>query len=391
MEHKTTNSSSNPVHAFDSEFKFSAFQPIDVKPVIGRKWVTNGIDNVNFKRYKDAYDDSPTNSSIIDAFVSYIFGEGLIDRSKIDDNETDPAKIKANLEKAYLSIKPYIAQADVLLACQDYKLDGGCSFQNVWSEANKPLRVEYIPVYKLAINVDCNMKVDGFWYSWDWCQRFKYRPTFIKKFMGKYVEEQNLDILYIRKPTAEPFFPVPDYFSGLPWAKVEGELANGALHHFQNGMEDITVVNYNNGRIEDDAVAKAEAKKVREKVVGTNNKGKVLVSFNEGAEEALVIDRISPPELNQQNVFFSEEAERKLIVAHSAPPVLFSGSNQGSGFSSNADERAVAIKDLYRRHINPAREVILQGLQSVFDLIDPEIILDFKDFEEETQLDTNKE
>jgi len=138
-------------------------------------------------------------------------------------------------------------------------------------------------------------------------------------------------------------------------------------------------------------LAKKEADKVREKTIGSDNKGRVLVSFNEGAEEALVIDRISPPELNQQNVFYSEEAERKLIVAHSAPPVLFSGSNQGSGFSSNADERAVAIKDLYRRHINPSREIILNGLQKVFDIIDNSIVLDFKDFEEETNLDTNKE
>jgi hypothetical protein len=52
------------------------------------------------------------------------------------------------------------------------------------------------------------------------------------------------------------------------------------------------------------------------------------------------VDRISPPELNQQNVFYAEEAERKLVVAHSAPPVLFAGSNNGSGFSST-DEIAV--------------------------------------------------
>jgi len=86
-------------------------------------------------------------------------------------------------------------------------------------------------------------------------------------------------------------------------------------------------------------------------------------------------------------VFYSEEAERKLIVAHSAPPILFSGSNQGSGFSSNADEIAVATKGLYRRHINPMREVILNGLGSIFSLIDPKIKLDFKDFEEETELE----
>ena len=135
-------------------------------------------------------------------------------------------------------------------------------------------------------------------------------------------------------------------------------------------------------------VAKEQAKNVREKVVGTDNQSAVIVSFNEGAEESVTVDQLHPPELNQQNVFFSEEAERKLIVAHSAPPILFSGSNQGSGFSSNADEIAVATKGLYRRHINPIREVILNGLGSIFNLIDTSIKLDFKDFEEETEITT---
>jgi hypothetical protein len=195
-----------------------------------------------------------------------------------------------------------------------------------------------------------------------------------------------LEILYVRRPTAEPFFPIPDYLSGLYWASVEGELANSALHHFKNSIEDLTIINYNNGRINDKEVATAEAEKVRKNTVGTNNRSKVIVAFNDGVEEAVVVDRISPPELNQQNVFYAEEAERKLIVAHSAPPVLFAGSNNGSGFSSNADEIAVATKGLYRRHINPMREIILNGLQSVFDLINNEIVLDFKDFKEEENI-----
>lgn len=369
-----TNTTSNKVHVFSGSVAFSAFQPIDIKPVIGRKWITNGVDNINFQRYKDAYDDSPTNSSIINAFVSYIFGEGLIDKNGID-------------------LRKYIKQEDVELMCQDYKTYGGYSAQVIWNSAvsendKKPARIEYLPIAKQGINVDDEMNVDGFWYSWDWKNRYRYRPAFYPIFDG--TRKQDLEILYVRRPTAESFFPVPDYFSGIPWAKVEGELANGAIHHFQNGMEDVTIVNYNNGRIADEEVAKKEALRVREKVVGTNNKSKLLVSFNESADEALIIDRISPPELNQQNVFYSEEAERKLIVAHSAPPILFSGSNQGGGFSNNADEREVATQELFRKHINPAREVILRGLQEVFNLINPDIVLDFKNFEAEKTL-TNDE
>ena len=364
-----TNTTANKVHVFGGSVAFSAFQPIDIKPVIGRKWITNGVDNINFQRYKDAYDDSPTNSSIINAFVSYIFGEGLIDKNGID-------------------LRKYIKQEDVELICQDYKTYGGYSAQVIWGKGTIPARIEYLPIAKQGINVDDEMNVDGFWYSWDWKNRYRYRPAFYPIFDG--TRKQDLEILYVRRPTAESFFPVPDYFSGIPWAKVEGELANGALHHFQNGMEDVTIVNYNNGRIADEEVAKKEALRVREKVVGTNNKSKLLVSFNESADEALIIDRISPPELNQQNVFYSEEAERKLIVAHSAPPILFSGSNQGGGFSNNADEREVATQELFRKHINPAREVILRGLQEVFNLINPDIVLDFKNFEAEKALTEEK-
>jgi hypothetical protein len=84
----------------------------------------------------------------------------------------------------------------------------------------------------------------------------------------------------------------------------------------------MTIINYNNGRISDKDVATAEADKVRKRVTSSDNQGATIVSFNDGAEESVIVDQLHPPELNQQNVFYAEEAERKLIVAHSAPPVI---------------------------------------------------------------------
>lgn len=366
-----TKENNNEVHVFRNEVeKHSAFQPIDIKPKFGIDWVLNGPDNCNFKTYKDAYDDSPTNSSIINAFVNYIYGEGLTDTSKTPKN-----------------LDIYISDEDVLLMVQDYKTYGGYGGQVIWDTNdgdNKPLKIEYIAVYKLGVNyVFDTAKIDGYWYSWDWTRRFTYRPVMYPVFTGEY-KGNPLEVFVVRRPTAEPFFPVPDYLSGIPWAQVEGQLGNCGKNHFLNAMSDITLINYNQGRQSTPELARQEADKVRSKVVGTENQSAVIVSFNDSVDEAVVIDKISPPELNQQNVFFAEEAERKLIVAHSAPPILFAGTNSGSGFSSNADEIEVATNSLYRRHINPNRNVILKGLSKVFKLIDSSIILDFKDFEEET-------
>lgn len=366
---QTQSSNSSKPQVFEGNIKMSRYQPIDVKPKYGRNWVTNGNDNCNYKVYKDAYDDSPTNASIINAFVNYIYGEGLIDVNG-------------------QNISKYISDEDVLLICQDYKTYGGYTVQVIWNKNRTPLKIEYIPIYKFGVNYNPEtIIVDGYWYSYDWLNKYRYPPTLYPRFTGNY-KGNDLEVLMVRRPTAEPFFPIPDYLSGIPWAFVEGELANAGKMHFINSMTALTVINYNNGRIENDEVAKEEAAKVRNKVVGTENQSAVIVAFNDSVDEAVTVDQLHPPELNQQNVFYSEEAERKLIVAHSAPPVLFSGSNQGSGFSSNADEIAVATKGLYRRHINPNRGVILRGLQSVFNLIDKNIDLDFQDFEEEKQITT---
>lgn len=368
----TSNSKSRQIFSFGKE-NFSAYQPIDIKPVFSRNWVTNGINNDNFKTYKDAYDDSPTNASIINAYVSYIFGEGLVDKKG------------TNIDK-------YISQEDCLLAVQDLKIYGGFSFQVIWNsneKDRKPLKIAYMPIYKFGVNYDSKkFEVDGYWFSYDWLNKGRYRPQLYPKFTGNY-KGNPLEIIYVRRPTSEPFFPVPDYLSGIPWARIEGQISNAGFNHFKNSLQEITVINYNSGELESEDIAKQEANRIRESVGGNENNGAIIVSFQDGAENAVTVDRVAPSQLEQHNVFYSEEAERKLIVAHSAPPVLFAGSNQGSGFSSNADERVVAIKDLYRRNINPFRITFLNGLYDVFKLINPDITLDFKDFEEETNLDTN--
>lgn len=184
---QTASLNSNNVHAFEGNVKMSLYQPIDVKPLYGRNWITNGNNNINFDVYRNAYDDSPTNASIINAFVNYIFGEGLID---------------LNGKELY----QYISEEDVLLMVQDYKVYGGFGCQVIWSKAQVPLKVEYMPVYKLGINYNQDtLKIDGYWYSYDWKSRYRYAPTLYPAFSGEY-KGYDLEIMVVKRPSAEPFF-----------------------------------------------------------------------------------------------------------------------------------------------------------------------------------------
>ena len=354
---------------------FSAHLPIDIKPVIGRKWVLNGEENSNYKMIKDAYDDSSTNAAIINAYINYIHANGLIDAS-----ESDVKKRKTNITK-------HLSKADTKLIVQDFKTYGGYAVQIIWNSAEKvedkrPLLIKYIPIFKLGLNIDKDMDIDGYWYSFDWTEKNRYKPKFYPKYTGSYTEGQDVELLIVQRASSNPFFAQPDYISGIRYAQLEGELANSAFNHVINGFQGTKVVNCNNGVPPTEELKAQYKAKILRNLTGTNNTNKVIVSFNASKEKNIEVTDIPVPELNQQYIHFAEEAERKLIVAHSAPPVLFKGSREGGGLGSTADEIEVATKSLYRKTIDPMREEILDGLMEIFKGINPTVELDFLDFEE---------
>lgn len=341
--------------------------------------ITNDIDNSYFQYIKTCYENSPTNASIINAIANYIVGEGLID------------KVSGNF------ITKIITRSDMRLIALDYKLYGGFAVQVLWNDAfniedKRPVKIKYIPFSKIALNVDDENEVDGYWYSFNWQQSTLYPPKFYSKFDGKYkgiYEDDNdsldfdpdIELLVIQRPSENPYFSQPDYQSALIYAEVESELSNEIISNIQNGFQGGSIINCNAGMPPTEELKSEYKREIIGSLTGTNNSQKVIIAFNENAEQAMTIDRIPLQDVNNQYKIYDETAEQKLIVGHSVPPILFEGIRSGGGFSSNAEEIQTATQSLYRKVINPMREVIIDGLQVIFDSIDENIYLDFKDFE----------
>lgn len=380
------------IYSFNEEaVKMSAWHPIDIDSRTRNIYnaVLNGVNNSNYKTLRDAYDDSPTNQSIINSFVNFMYADGL------KNTGSD------------LDISKHLDEDTIELICLDTKLLGGYALQVIWNgdeKDRKILRLEYIPVENLAVTLDqstVNPKVIGYWYSFDWTLPALHTPVKCNKFNGVY--QGGVEIMVVQRVTKNKFFPLPDYFSCIDYCVAEGYLASNTKTHFQFENKITTVINFNGGKqgAASEDVKKKKAEEIKKNYTGGSPKHHVVVSYNSDAMDATTIDQVETPNLNQQNVFFAEECERKIIVGHSAPPILFSGSNKASGFSSNAEEILVATKELYRRNINPLRKVVIDGLEKVFKLIDPMVKLEFQDFEEfkksteipeeETIVEENKE
>ena len=351
-----------------SHFEFSAYETGITKPSLGTKYTLNGINNENFKKYQDAFDDSPTNAFIIKTIVNYIVGDGLKDLNcKINPHD-------------------YISKSDLRLLCLDFKLNGS-AFPQIINYQKEPIKIKHTPVTRVGLNINTNpksnnfMEVDGYWYCWDYKEKYKFAPKFYPKFEAK-SEGVGIEIMHIKNLSSEPYFPFPDWFSGIKSAKIEAALIDDAVNHVLRGFQGKTVININNGSMMSDDEKEAVRLEIKKNWTGTENSDGVTVSVNDSVEDSIIVDTIEPRGRNEQFVTYDETAEIKLMAAHSAMNILFQRPGS-SGFSNNADEIATATDSLYLGVINPMREIILDALNEIFKKINPDANIDFINFGQE--------
>jgi hypothetical protein len=349
-------------------FQFSEYETGIKKPAIGTDYTLNGNNNLNFKKYKDSADDSPTNAFIIKTIVNYIVGEGLVDKSG--------------------SINPhdYLSKADLRLICLDFKTTGS-AYDQVINYQKKPIKIKHVPVIRVGLNIDKDpksndyMEVNGYWYCWDFTEKYQYPPQFFPRF-DKKENDAKIEIQHIRQLSSEPFYPFPDWYSGLKSAKIESALIDDAVNHVTRGFQGKTIINVNNGSMMDETEKEAIAAKIKKDWTGTENADGVTVSINESADESIIVDTIEPRGRNDQFVTYDETSEIKLMAAHSAMNILFQRPGS-SGFSNNADEIATATDSLYLGVINPMREILLDYFDEIFKKINPKAEIDFINFGQE--------
>ncbi len=377
----------------------SAHLPINIKPTVNRyvdskddtyEVVTNGPNNSNWQTYIDAFDDSPTNSSIIKGTVNYIFADGLIDLN----GETEIAK--------EFNVSKHLSNQHAKLICMDYKKFGGFAVQVIWNnieydpekpQDKKPLQVKYFKIFKLALSLNDEGEVNGYIHCFDWSNPSKYKSKFYPMYTGEY-KGNDVEMIIFQQPTSNDYWAQPDYISGLRYAQIQGNLQDWSNNHILNGFQGTVLLNVNGGKPASQELEYKFKKDILSKLTGTNNANKVIISFNKNKDQAIDVVHIPITELNDQYVQFSTDAREMLIEAHQASPIIFANTKDGGGLSNNADEIEMATKMTYRKVIRPMQKDILSHLQTIFKDIENEvgkdengnpiyktIQLGFKDFE----------
>jgi hypothetical protein len=314
-------------------------------------WVEFGEDNNYFQFIIDRYVNSTTNSSVINNVNRLIYGRGL---SALDANK------KPNEYAQMMALFNADCIRKIVL---DRKMFGQFAMQVHYDKAHKKiLKAYHIPVNLLRAE-KCNKdgEIEGYYYSDNWEDTKKYVPKRIPAF--GYSNEQ-VEILY-SKPYAVgmKYYALPDYQGGLPYAKLEEEIADYLINEVQNGFSGTKVVNFNNGvpTEEQQQIIKG---KVLSQLTGSRGQ-KVIVAFNNNQESKTTVDDLPLNDAPEHYTYLSEECVKKIMLAHNVTSPLLFGLGSANGFSSNADEIKNASILFDNMVIKPIQDQIIEAFDKI--------------------------
>jgi hypothetical protein len=316
-------------------------------------WVLYGEDDKFYQYLIDAYNRSTTNNAVINNIVKLVYGKGLKARD---------AKLKPEMYAKFITMFPKTAVKRVI---KDYKTLGNGAFQVLYKDGKAEIgKVEHMPVQLLRAG-KCNEKgeITHYYYSDNWEDVKKFPPKQIPAF-GYGSKTDTIEIYFIQNYTiGAKYYGEVDYKGGLPYCKLEEEIAEYLINEVQNGFAPTTIVNFNNGT-PDEEKQELISNKVKSTLTGSRGK-KVVVAFNDDETKKTTVDSIPLNDAPEHYSYLSEECQSKIMLSHNVTSPLLFGIASTNGFSSNADELRNSYILFENMVIKPTQETILDCIDAI--------------------------
>lgn len=334
----------------------------EIKESYGRKWVLNGDKNSFFQYIIDRKNGSPTNSGIINRYHKLLFGRGIAQKGQ---EEVDDALVEL------------FSKDDQRNALSDMYDFGMYALKLVRSVGGGVGKVKHFPMNKLAMGkADSDGEINEVYYSFDWSNTNKYTPQPIKLFKGKMTDKEMI-LLYSPYQSGSFYYKYPSYLAGLQYAEIEEEISNFSINHIKNGLSFGYVINFNNGGATSDEQREEIERRIKQKLTGSSNAGKFILSFNEGKEAEVTVVPLDVNDAHNQWESLREDAKYQILTSHGVTSPLLFSIQSSTGFSSNADELDTALDILYDTEILPRQEAFIDTLKPVLEIAGLETDLEF--------------
>jgi len=340
---------------------------------INKDWVLNGRNNSFWDYILDRYNGSPTNAAIVDAYIDRVYGKGIA----IESEDVS--------EDVLNQILKILTPKEARKVVSDYIMFGSAVMQIRYSKSEETTiaKVDHLERKYVAPNkMNDKGEVAFYWFCTDWSKTNTNKP---KRFDAFGASNKKTQIVEIKPYKAgKDYYADPPYLSGLQYAVLEEEIANYSVNHIMNGLSAGYILNFNEGEPAEEIKEELEAK-VKRKVSGSNNAGKVIISFNNSKETAPTVEALPTNTSHEEWQLWTEIARQQIMVAHRVTSPMLFGIKDNTGLGNNANELRESTLLLHETVVRPKQNQITEVFEEIFKVNGIEEELRFIPLEDEQE------
>lgn len=313
------------------------------KEISGVDFLAWGTDN----RYSDylfsLYTDCATLQSIVNGTVDFVCG------NEISCNSPRFEKI---VNKNGETINDIIQRIST-----DYLIFGGFALQVIRNANGEISELYWIDFTKIR----SDKKNEVFFYSEDWCKSYG-RVKYIKYPKFNPDDSNPTSIFYYKGNKTRGTYPVPIYNAAISSCELEKKINQFHLSEINNNFLTSKIINFNSGVPDDDLKNEIE-RNLNEKFSGSENAGRLLISFNSNKDSETTVADIPQDEFAERYDALQKRCREQIFTAFRATPNLFGLMTETTGF--NEQEFFEAFKLYNRTAVRPIQQVIVKSFDKI--------------------------
>ena len=279
------------------------------------KW---GKDNNFPKELLNSYNNHPEHAAIVKGKSRYLSGLKIVPSQDLPQVQQFLAK--ANRFDTWYELRK---KCD-----NDKAIYGGFACQVTTNLIGQPIEFYHLDMGKIRLSADnC-----GVWYSEDWTAKsYHLKKTYFPFYKDGFI---GASIYYSKDFTPslnelDGLYPSPDYSSVLLDINTDIEISNFFHSLVKNGFSAGHIITFFSGKLTPE-VKEDIKERFQEKHQGTQNAGKVVLSFTNPDGKGAEVVNVTPTGLADQYEALNKRNQQKIITGHNVPGVLFKIKTEGT-------------------------------------------------------------
>lgn len=283
-------------------------------------YVKYGEDNDYPDYLWELFKHSSQMSSIIQQMKDYIIGNGIVSEYHLKTVNRKGESFDDFIEKIVLS----------------YLIYGGFAFQIIRNKAGDVSEMYHLDFRYIRVNED----EDKIYFSKEWNKGRRQPIVYDRYLKGSKLSNS---VFYYKGKLTNEVYPIPMYISAMTSLEISTQIPDYHLKNLVNGFNPSVLINFNNGSNVPESVADEIEEKVYDKFAGTENAGRILISFNDDKEHSTEMTRLPSDGLIDQYNSLSDNVEKDIYTAFRMNKILMGDSSDNTGFSKQPYIEAFAL------------------------------------------------